>query len=105
MAGVVRPNVRPSYEEYKIVTGANADSVVHARAGGVAKVHVITAGAALSTVRVYDGTVASGVLVSHIIGTAIGTEDEMNIWLKTSIDVATVDSGGNLRVRISGFMR
>ena len=103
--GPPRPSDKAGLEEYRDIEGPVADSVVLAHAGGLAQVEVITAGAADSYIRVYDGPVGSGELVSHVSGAAIGNRDDARIWLPFGIHVKIVDDDSTLVARISGCFR
>jgi hypothetical protein len=88
----------PAYNKTAI-SGASADTAVKAGAGVVRGVMVNAAGAASSTISVYDGSVA-GTAFAVIDGTQVGRFFEFDANCATSIHVKTVDSGGTLRLTV-----
>ena len=100
-----KPTQRASYDDYAIVSGAQADQTVLSGAGGVACVTILVAGAASSYVEVYDGTVAAGTRIGRVDGTVAGNYDAPDAWCKSSVHVKAVDSGGNMVARVTGYFR
>jgi len=76
-----------------------ADTAVKATSGIVRGVMINTAGAALSTISVYDGAV-SGTAFAVIDATQVGKFFEFDAQCGTSIHVKTVDSGGTLKITV-----
>jgi hypothetical protein len=93
-----RITTMPKYA-YTNIIGAVADTEVKAGPGVVAKIVVNTAGAAGSTITLYDGPVATGTVIAIIDGTALGTYS-YDVSCETSIHVATVDGAGTLNITV-----
>jgi hypothetical protein len=82
------------------ISGAHADTAVKTSAGVLCSVLVTKAGASGSTITLYDGSVATGTVIGVIDGTQLAP------WpfcanIVTSLHVATVDSGGTLRLTVT----
>jgi len=84
------------------VAGATADTEVKASPGVLARVAVTTAGAASSTVKLFDGTVAAGTQIGgDIDGTKVMAEYTYFCYFDSSLHIETVDSGAGLEVTIT----
>jgi len=86
----------PAYNKTGI-SGAVADTAIKASRGIVHGVMINAAGAASSTISVYDGAV-SGTAFAIIDATQAGKFFEFDALCSTSIHIKTIDSGGTLRL-------
>jgi len=101
----IKPLRRDSFDDYKVVTGASADTELLDHAGGMGRIQIVTAGNAGSYVALYDGTAAAGTLIGYLSGADIGAALDMDIWCGTSIHAKIVDGGGTIVTRFSGYLR
>jgi len=88
----------PAYNKTPI-SGAVADTTIKASRGIARSVMINTAGAALSTISVYDGA-TSGTAFAVIDATQVGKFFQFDADCPTSIHVKTIDSGGTLQISV-----
>lgn len=81
-----------------LISGASADTTIKAKRGVLHRIVVHVAGAASSTITVYDGAITG--TAKFVLPMTATINNEYNMQFQNSCHIVTVDSGGNGRVLV-----